>query len=306
MKTRVLLAILVHLCVLSYSQTGVIQDDDGKTAIPFAPDSMLAIAINAADKSLTVTLSDADVTSSQNYYLGGELSLSGKDGKFPVFRNGEANFEFKASLTGYLLPDTSDVREFFYATLRSGVGRMSVFDSENYTLDKLYRTETSGTGLLQIGYTNEELTENIILGVAVQAGWGDNTQELDNYELRKVNFEVADTTGNSVVSSTSTEVYLKEEFRKGVFFIKPMLDVGYYIKNLRLLPMLHLRYDLYPDEAASRIFSPGAALYFTEQNNPGNAVIGLQLFLNDFTNEKKKDTSRWERAVVNLVVGYKF
>jgi len=98
---------------------------------------------------------------------------------------------------------------------------------------------------------------------------------------------------------------LASDYVDNVFFIKPIVDIGYSIPNARLLPMVHLRFNSY-SKGTINTFSPGIGIYYTGKNSPSSVVCGMQLFYKDWTDNNQKGNSKWDRTVLNAVTGFKF
>jgi hypothetical protein len=310
-KHRVLFCLLLVGSSGLYAQTSVIQDDDGKSSIYMIPQDSIAINFNAADKGLTISFVDNDVLSTDIWYFGGQLTVGGKDGKIPITKNGLTSFEAELGVTATLIGERAN--DFFYVSPKFSIGRVETAALSGALITR--NKETSASPSIQVGYNNlsirrgnREFLRHIIMGVAVNAGWNDNVKLIDTYQYSELRLTGGIAGGGTaVVATEQTDVYLADEYKEGMLQVMPMVDVGYKIYKARLIPMLHLRWDLYPGETVKRIASPGAGIYFTEKNSPNVAIVGLQVFYKDWTNaQNAEDSSRPERASVNLVVGFKF
>ncbi|GCC49840.1 hypothetical protein SanaruYs_00540 [Chryseotalea sanaruensis] len=292
----------------AFSQTSLLQDADGKSAFSLATSDSLQLILNAAEKSLSLSFIDQDILSTQNLYWGAELKFSGKDGKIPIIKKGETNFQVQFGLTSTYVG--KNAKDFFYISPKINVSRIEIASIEGTLIKKESVAPTNYS--IQLGYNTLELIDRkhlrrILLGIAIEIGSMDNVKSIDKYEYRELNLSGLTSTGSSgYVTTEVSEVYLKSQLKQNMQFIRPMVDVGYFIPNARLTPMIHLRQDIYPNKESVDLFSPGAGIYLNQKNNPDLIVLGLQIFYKDWNNNLNKETDRWDRATMNFVVGFKF
>ena len=303
---RLLICILACtlFCARSLAQTSLLQDYEGKSALNLPRADSIMLTLNAADAGLTLAMTDNDVPSNVNHWFSGQLKLSGKDGKFPVFKGGVANFQIEGGVTYTWMPDKTSTSSFFYGSYKAGVSRVKVVET-----DLSVKGKSPLSHKFQIGYNNLAIkNSNLIIGLAVQAGWGDNTSEIDSYDYKELLQTGPNPSGtNTIVAGTdASTVYKSAEYLESIFSTHWIVDFGYSLPKSRILPMIHLRWNSYPNKETVNTFSPGMGVYYTAKDDPGSAIFGLQLFFKDWTDEKNKGNSRWDRSVANAVVGFKF
>lgn len=306
MKKILLTTCLLALAITAWTQTSVIQDDDGQSSIYFFQNDSIALNINVSEKALTFSMVDKDVPVGQNIFFGGQFKVAGKDGKLPVIKNGIANFQVEAGVTATWVG--TDTNNYGYATIKAGVSRLELAGLVADTALEVNYTAAINRSL-QIGFNEENLFKSdIIFGVAVDIGWTDNVKLIDQYEYRESKITGQSSSNNAAyVQSEVRNVYLKTDFRDDLFFMKPMIDIGYALPDYRILPMLHFRWDLFPnDDVLKTTFSPGVGIYYTEKNQSSKAIFGVQFFYKDWNDAAEKATPKWKRATLNVVMGFKF
>jgi hypothetical protein len=310
MRIKLFILVIALLTTSSvFSQTSLLQDADGKSAFTLATADSLQLILNVAEKSLSLSFIDQDILSTQKLYWGAELKFSGKDGKLPLAKKGDANFQVQFGVTGTYVGDNA--KDFFYFSPKINVSRIVTAYNDGTLLktDPLSPENYS----IQLGYNSLELIDckkhlrRILLGIAIEIGKTDNTKSISKYEYRDLALSGVNSSGsNAYVTTEATEAYLKSELKTDMQFIRTMLDLGYFIPKARLTPMIHLRHDIYPNNESVNLFSPGAGIYLNQKNNPDLIVLGLQIFYKDWNDNLKKENDRWDRATLNFVAGFKF
>src|SRR5258708_31345419 len=146
----------------------------------------MKLSLNVADAGLTFLLVQNNVRNSQ--YWGGQGKVSGKNGKFPAFKGGIANFQIEVSGTYYWFPNiNANTGAYFYGTYKLGVSRIKTL-TVNISPSLLEANNKSPlANALQIGYNNLKLfNSDVIFGIAAQVGWSDNSSDLDSYDYRSI------------------------------------------------------------------------------------------------------------------------
>ncbi len=289
------------------AQTSLLQDYEGKSSLNLSQSDSIKLSINMADAGLTLILSDNDVPTNKQHFFAGQLKFSGKDGKLPVIKGGVANFQIEGGVTYTWMPQKDNTRYYFYASYKLAVSRVKVVTEGSGTITT--DTHSPVNHKIQIGYNDLAVKNtNFIIGLALQAGVSDNTSEIDSYDYRDVQTNGTNASGGivQIASDQISTVYLSTDYYNNVNFVKPMADIGYSLPKMRLLPMVHLRWNTFPNHEAKSTYSPGFGLYYTAAKAPTNVVLGLQLFYKDWYDSNNKGDSKWERAVTNVVAGFKF
>ncbi|MBT1711755.1 hypothetical protein KK062_26170 [Fulvivirgaceae bacterium PWU5] len=306
-----LLSCSMLICTNTFAQTNILQDDDGKSSLSILGKNSDAhtLNINAVDKSIAFVLSKNNVN--RDFFIGGgQLKVSGKDGKFPILKNGVANFQCDVSGSAYWL-----IREtftFFYITGKGGVGRILTISQPAPTDTILTNTKTSIGRSVQIGFNRLSLATgkgdflaNLVAGIAVEMGKGDNVRRIDKFEYREIQYTGTDKDGKPTqVTKEVKEGYAKDAFKRNESFVSTMADIGYRFKNVTAA--VHLRWESYRDDGFPTLFSPGVGIYLTELHKPTKAVVGVQFFVKDIDDVQEKKTDTIERTSINMVIGFKF
>lgn len=308
---KVLLSFIL-CCALSntFAQTNIFQDDDGKSAFSVWPGSSYFLNLNVKDKQIGFVFSPDSI---RERHIGlFNVSLEGKENKFPGVSKGDFTFEGKVGYTFiYYLNDINTVERFrtsVYILPEVGVSRVNVLD----TLRDIKKSVFSETALnlsLQIGYNNEALFDRLVTGVAFRLGAIDNTNSLTSTKFSEI--KILNISPGSVyqVGSDPKDVYFSQQYLENLFSFNGMLDVGYkfhkdnYVLK-RILPMVHFRWNAL--EKMKPVANTGFGLYFTDKGAPLQGVFGIQYFVDDYFNVRDaEDKSKWARSSLNLVVGFK-
>lgn len=312
MKLRtLLLAYSILVCTATFAQTNILQDDDGKSSLSIVTrdtSESHTLNINAVDKSIAFVLS-RDNAKNDFFFGGSQFKVSGKDGKFPILKDGVANFQCDVSGSFYWLVDGTFT--FFYVTGKGGVGRILTI-SQPAADTILTTTKTSIGRSVQIGFNrlslmtgNGNFLANLFAGIAVESGKGDNVRRIDKLEYREIQYTGTDKDGKPThVTKEVKEGYAKNTFKRNESFVSTLVDIGYRFN--RVTTAAHLRWESYGDDGFPTLFSPGIGIYLTELHKPTKAVVGVQYFIKDIYDVQEKNTDKIERTSINMVLGFKF
>lgn len=300
MKNLHLLFVLL-LCNYAFAQTNVIQDGDGETSLQASGN---IITINTSDASIGFMLSPFEITNQSKNIWNITGSLKSKEGTSKVFSKGKLNFQGKLGFQFVTVSDTTNdnIRHWFLGA-EALYSRLNVFDSLKDFESQI--DVENNLGFRVNGGWNSLFSEKAYsFGIALSGGIKDNSDEFDPNNIITTSNSFVE--GNQVRTVSTTEsAYDIYQLEKNNLFGKINMDIGRYLgSNNRLFANLHINYSF--QENVKPKLNPAVGLFYTEKGAPLEAVVGIQLQNEDWSNTSNSDSSRWERTSIVITAGFPF
>lgn len=304
MKFVYIALILLLSTSVAFSQNGVMQDDDGKSAFPLGDNTTKQLLVNIQDTKAQFTIQlDTIVNLEEPAWSTLGFSLKGKDKVFSLTKNGIPNFQGSGSYTytrgiGHSRGDHLWASRIFYLKAEASVSRFKVADTNETIFKEAVDDDVSWGGNVQAGFYDWSLfNSTVMFAGAVQCELNDNIADLTKHQMATYLAK-----GDYLTSLDPKEVYLEDEIVKDRIGGTAILDVGKYWNRISVVS--HSRWEI--TEGKRPQLKQGIGVYGTEDGAPLNAVFGFQFLVDDAFNVQDKDKDWWERSVINLVLGFKF
>lgn len=314
MKKYVLLIVLAFVGSIARAQFSVIQDGKGETS--FQLFSSQTLLFNAEESAVGFSIRPKTLTNAKGeHYWTFTATANAKDGSGNVFKEGK--FQFSGKFGANYISDKTNYKALSSNLIYNFIGfeglysRHNVFDGTQSFGDQLYDQTNLG---FRINYgwnfLNIKLNEPIFeilgeftSGISGSFGIKDNSSSIDQYEFITSTISVVSGTSTRTQSTTSN-AYNATELSKNNLFGRINFDFAKYVIGKRALINLHLNYAI--DEDLKNTLNPAIGIFATQKGAPLEAIVGMQLQTNDWTNSRNSKKNRWERTAVVLTVGFPF
>ncbi|MDR6781898.1 hypothetical protein ABIE26_001613 [Pedobacter africanus] len=300
----------------AFSQTTVVQDTKGETALPVGAGGV--VSINAKEESISasygITLKNLKKLNEGSLknpnYIGVNFKAKGKNGLASIAKNGE--FQYDGSVGVFYFQDIDDKTVPYNSLFQYYVGMDMIFSqfklyNPDLGFDKqVYDKNRMGYKATLGGSFNGKLTEKIplVIGLAVNGGQKNNTGDLKAVDISNSSTVTDPVSGNiRTVQKDKTSAYQLSEYRNSVSYMNINADFGPRLFT-QYQVLLHARWSM--QEGRKPQWNPAAGLYFTKSGAPSEIVAGLQVQVIDWYNTAASTKSRGERTTFNVVAGFSF
>lgn len=310
------IAVFLAFSVTGLAQTSVIQDSKGETSLTIGTSQV--VAINAKDESVSASFGwpvsskpDTLAGYSRWKYMGGSAKVKAKSGVAPIFKgedfqfNGNVGIFYFEDWTNH--PKRQDLIFQWNVAANFTFNRYKLLDTlsglafDEQVYDKNNRGYKFELGINVIDPLGSK--SNYLLGVAVNGGEKDNTDELSALEVSTYTTQM-DTSGNMrIVQKSKKSAYDITKHKQELSFFNFNVDFGRQLGD-RFLLLGHSRWSVLEGRAPQ--WNPAFGFYITKDGAPLEVITGIQVQVLDLFNTAASDKTRIDRTSLNIVAGYSF
>jgi hypothetical protein len=312
MKLFHLLSLFLLITASALSQTSIVQDTKGETALTLG--SAGVVAINAKDESISfsygILLNKETARARKDFdYMGISVKGKGKNGLINIIKNDE--FQYDGSIGIFYFKDSvldNNRNIQFYASSDFLFSQFKLYDSSSSIpfSNQVFGKNSQGFKITAGINLEGKLFGPIpyLLGIAVNGGQRNNSNDIKAIEVANFFTQIDPLTSQvRSIQKDKNSAYSIKDFKNNLRFTNFNIDFGPQFFCQYLL-LFHSRWSV--QEFRKPQFNPAMGLYFTKTGEPLRVVAGIQVQTLDWANTSQSIKTRSERTTLNIVAGFSF